>query len=290
MASSDYLKIIDTLSKKRAKVSNESKYLIKKRYLDLYKYTQKELVGRKGYSRKFYKELQKNVLKELSNIDNYTNKLTIKKATEISTEIANLHGQYYNKLSNEFLAKKLFDGVPTLVMDNIISGKVYVDGLGLSERIWVNGKLIDNNMNKLITKALLSSTPVETLANDVLKYVNPNIKGSRFYYAQRLAKTTISHSYQLTLSQINKNNPFCEGLLWVAAGAKSCEICQDRDGTIYESNFTYGDYTTDPLPLEHPNGQCIIIPQMQDSSDISKQLEDWIYFGDDSVDKWTNGL
>lgn len=290
MASKDYLKIVDELARKRANLDEQARLAIKKEYQRLYKDIDKQLKGKKGYSRSYYNGLKKAIKQQMRNIDKHNNKLIIKQATEISNEIVKAHSKYYNKLTTVDLFNKVFNKVPNQVMNNIINGNIYKDGLGLSDRIWMETNKFGKSIDSVIKKALSTGQSVDMLANDLLQFVNPNLRGSREYYAYRLANTTITHSYQMTISQINRDNPFCEGILWIAAGAKSCPLCQERDGIIYESNFNYGNYTTEPMPWEHPNGQCIMIPQMQGSEDISNQLIDWIYFGDEDIDNWTNGF
>lgn len=290
MASKDYLKVMNSLANKRTKLNAQARAAIRREYEQLYRDVTKELKNKKGVSRSYYLGLQRSIKQQLKYIDSNNTKMIIKQATEISNEIAKAHSKYYNKLSTTDLFNKVFSKVPDRVMDNLIQGKVYQDGLGLSKRIWNITNKYGQTIDSVIRKSIAAGESVDMLANRLLSFLRNDITGDKAYYTYRLANTTITHSYQLTIQQINRDNPFCEGILWIAAGGKSCPLCQSRDGIIYESNFNYGNYTTEPLPWEHPNGQCIMIPQMQDSDTISEQLKEWLYNGDTLIDEWTNGF
>ena len=69
------------------------------------------------------------------------------------------------------------------------------------------------------------------------------------YNAQRLARTLVQHAYQQSIVEVTLNNPFITSYMWISNGSRACEKCIEMDGNIYEK---------DQLPLDHPNGMCII--------------------------------
>lgn len=166
---------------------------------------------------------------------------------------------------------------------NVLSGSIYRGSIPLSSRIWdiENGHIQD--IYNIIAKGMATNSPVESIAKQIERYVNPN---SRFpwnntwvnpqtgnvvrfpvrhrkvdYNATRLVRTTIQHVYQETLVELTRDNPFVTGYLWLAAGSHPCSLCLDRDGKIYSA---------DSLPLDHPNGQCEIEPVV----DYDKAMQD----------------
>lgn len=103
------------------------------------------------------------------------------------------------------------------------------------------------------------------------------------YNAQRLARTAISHAYEQAIIQSAKANPMSEGIMWLSAfSERTCEICIERDGQIFQPH---------DIPLDHPNGMCtyeIVLPSMDD---IADRLADWVNGKEDEgLDNWTDEM
>ena len=79
-----------------------------------------------------------------------------------------------------------------------------------------------------------------------------------------MARTLIQHSYQQAFTAANEKNPFVIDYIWNANGSRVCELCSSRDGQHYKK---------DELPLDHPNGMCVMEPNIVE--DMTQQLVDW---------------
>ena len=103
------------------------------------------------------------------------------------------------------------------------------------------------------------------------------------YSAQRLARTAVTHAYQLSLERATKDNPFVEGYRWHSAGGgRVCPLCQQRNGKLYEKGS---------LPLDHPNGMCVVTAEISKSyEEIGRELGDWAAGRnqDLTLDRWLN--
>ncbi len=173
-----------------------------------------------------------------------------------------------------------FSGYKDTIIRNILTGNIYQGGYDLSTRVW---NLTDSNMSdiyRVIARGIAQNKSVYDISKDLEKYINPNarlpimvnVNGKPNiihnmqvdYNAQRLARTTIQHTYQQALVALTKDNPFVDGYIWHAAGNHPCPLCSDRDGNIY---------TADTIPLDHPNGQCEIEPRI-DMTESLKELSE----------------
>lgn len=194
-------------------------------------------------------------------------------------------------LSERF--RDTFSSIPQTCVDELMNGGIYKDFTGLSERIWAYQKKYDRDIGYMIERGIVAQKSAYELAKDLEMYVNPKAKKpwewqkvypncNRVvdYNAQRLARTSVTHAYQLSFQRATKDNPFVEQYQWNSSNAgKTCELCAKRDGKLFDK---------DKLPLDHPNGMCVVtavIPKELD--EIAEELNDWANGeSNPELDKW----
>lgn len=172
--------------------------------------------------------------------------------------------------------------IPRQETFNIVSGKLYGTGWNLSQAIWKSGSKIKSDIEKVVGIGVAGNKPIKDIADDLLKYVDPTARKpwdwSKVYpgtaqqvdyNAQRLARTMIQHSYQRSLVQSQRYNPFCNGIIWYSVGihGRTCELCLERDGQVFPVK---------DLPLDHPNGLCYFEPALWKMDDMADRLADWV--------------
>ena len=186
------------------------------------------------------------------------------------------------------------------VVNSILNGRVYSNGWNLSKALWTDNTKTLKDISTFLARGVAENKPIYEIAKDIERYVNPvkvkpwnkrlrfqsdvSRKGFTFnsrtgkyeqwgklykgridYNAQRLARTITQHSYQQAFVEGTKDNPFVLKYQWVANGSRSCPLCEERDGQLFEK---------DELPLDHPNGQCTIEPYLDDNWE--NKLNDWL--------------
>lgn len=174
-----------------------------------------------------------------------------------------------------------FSHVPDEVVRAVATGQLYEGKWSLSRAIWKNTKRTQKDVQSVIAQGIAQNKSAYEIAKDLEKYVDPSAKKdwdwSKVYpgtakkvdySAQRLARTMVSHAYQQSFVKTTQKNPFVTKYKWVSAGgARTCEICAERDGV---------EYSKTDLPLDHPNGMCTFIAVIEDSmTDIADRIADW---------------
>lgn len=183
-----------------------------------------------------------------------------------------------------------FQYVPDQIVRNILTGNVYGDGWTLSSAIWKHTQRTQSILNNIIGKGVAQGKSAFEVAKDIEKYVNPGMRkqsrkidfinprtgrkdtfyfGNVDYNAQRLARTLISHAYQQSFMNVNRNDPFVQDYVWHSAGihGRTCDVCMERDGKHFKK---------DELPVDHPNGMCTYEAYIPDSmSSIADKIADW---------------
>lgn len=179
--------------------------------------------------------------------------------------------------------------IPRQEVFNIVSGKLYGQGWNLSQAIWKSGSKMKSDIEKVVGVGLAGNKPIKDIADDLVKYVDPTARkpwdwnkvypGTATqvdYNAQRLARTMIQHSFQRSLVQSQRYNPFCNGIIWYSVGihGRTCELCLERDGQVFPVK---------DLPLDHPNGLCYFEPALWKMDDIADRLGDWVNGNEDAA-------
>lgn len=194
-----------------------------------------------------------------------------------------------------------FSYVPDQIIRNITSGNVYQDGWTLSGAIWGYNKRTQEDLSKIISIGTAQGKSAIEIAKELEQYVDPSARktaktihswrydkvgnktkdsvyfGKIDYNALRLARTLISHAYQQSFENVNRNDPFVVGYRWLTSNfhGRVCEICRARAETD-QFGLGVGVFPKDQLPLDHPNGMCTFEAVIPDSmTDIARKIGQW---------------
>lgn len=199
-----------------------------------------------------------------------------------------------------------FSSVPDQIVRMLVTGQIYEGGWNLSSRIWSDNESTLKTAYQIVAKGMAENRPIYDIAKELEKYVQPgavkkwnpyimmkNTKTGEWerkkiykrqvdYNAQRLARTLVQHGYQQSFIAVTERNPFVLRYQWSANGSRPCPLCMDRDG----QEFAKGD-----LPMDHPNGQCTMIPVIDDN--MADKLADWFNSPDGTypeIDEFAKGF
>ena len=232
---------------------------------------------------------------EISRLSENTGNRIKEDMTEMSNIIVNANKDWMNQFGMD--TTKAFSTVPTDVVNQILEGKIYKGNWDFSSSIWGTEQKVRKDLREVIAKGVAAQKSTYDIAKDLEKYVDPSAKKdwnwSKVYpgtskkvdyNAQRLARTMIQHTYQQTLRETCKNNPFIQGFIWRSAFTeRTCEECADRDGLFFQ---------TGSEPLDHPNGLCWLEPSMEKSmTEIADEIADWALGKENpALDKWVQSI
>lgn len=190
-----------------------------------------------------------------------------------------------------------YSNVPVEIVQAVASGQLYTGNWTLSRALWLNTMETQKDVQSIVAQGILENKSAYDIAKDLEKYVDPSARkdwewskvypGTRKvvdYNAQRLARTMVSHAYQQAFVRTTIKNPFITKYQWQAASTeRTCEICMERDGQLFDK---------DALPLDHPNGMCTYLAVIEDSMDkVADRLADWAHGeADPELDKWAEDL
>jgi hypothetical protein len=295
--------MVQEAQSQRVKLTKRQIKEIKKMYKDIANDLEEKLKSaNKGtLTERWLKDYQKQfqqAIKDLNKVldtsikDSMTDSATL--ATDTQIGLFQLVDEKYSIDSASHFTN-MFTKIPQSTVEELVNGKFYKDGKGLSKRVWSNEQKANADFDYIIQKGLAAKKSVYELASDLAKYVNPDSKkdwdfkklypsvGNKKieYNAVRLAVTSISHAYQLSMQRSCKANPYVNKIMWHTSNSHRgpCALCQSREGH---------EYDPDKLPLDHPLGVCYFVPVVNKSlEDIGSELNAWLKGGNnDMLDQW----
>lgn len=176
------------------------------------------------------------------------------------------------------------------IVEQMIKGEIYKDGVGLDSRLWsatnASGRKIEDVIISCLARGISSAEASKIISqfaksghhtwdkNKIReklgdKYANKYGTGGLDYEALRLMRTTNTHMAQLTVMNSDTVNPYNKFVKYHTghAGSRTCSICRDRDGKIYPIH---------DAPLDHPNGLCWLSPVMSKDGKTELSLADMV--------------
>ena len=298
MASADYLPLVQAARERVLRISAQQSRDLARIYAEIAADLRRESAKRGVHTLtyRFLMDYAKNLRKESEEIfagqrDLIAGNLRSAAGTTVEAQRA-FFAQAAPQLSGRF--SDVFSRASQKAVNELLSGGIYENFAGLSERIWNYRGSFDRDISEIIRRGILAKKPAFNLAKDLELYLDPSaakpwdwnkvypgVSRKVDYNAQRLARTSVTHAYQLALEHSTRDNPFVTKYQWLAGNshARICGLCLSRDGKYFDKGS---------VPLDHPNGMCTIIPVVEKSYDeIAAALADWANGGENpALDNW----
>lgn len=213
---------------------------------------------------------------------------------EIPKKILNQYAKVMKDITNnkDVIDKinKNVDVTSRNIVEQMIKGEIYKDGVGLDSRLWsatnASGRKIEDVIISCLARGISSAEASKIISqfaksghhtwdkNKIReklgnKYANKYGTGGLDYEALRLMRTTNTHMAQLTVMNSDTVNPYNKFVKYHTghAGSRTCSICRDRDGKIFPIH---------DAPLDHPNGLCWLSPIMSKDGKTELSLADMV--------------
>lgn len=213
---------------------------------------------------------------------------------EVPKKILNQYAKVMKDITNnkDVIDKinKNVDVTSRNIVEQMIKGEVYKDGVGLDSRLWsatnASGRKIEDVIISCLARGISSAEASKIISqfaksghhtwdkNKIReklgnKYANKYGTGGLDYEALRLMRTTNTHMAQLTVMNSDTVNPYNKFVKYHTghAGSRTCSICRDRDGKIFPIH---------DAPLDHPNGLCWLSPVMSKDGKTELSLADMV--------------
>lgn len=296
-----YAELVKQAKKKRVKITKEQQQEIRKMYSAIAKDLKEQLnrYSHETLTYRWIKDYAKSLKNESERLYRDIEKRVEEGIQNIAGAVIETEKDFYDSLAPELSTRfrDVFSRIPQQVTNELMSGGIYQDFAGLSERIWDYRRKYDRDIQWMIRQGITAQKSAFELAKDLEIYLDPKaakpFDWSRVYPSvnkvvdyntQRLARTSVTHAYQLSFQRATKDNPFVEKYQWLSSNsARVCPLCAARNGRLFEK---------DSLPLDHPNGMCTVVAILSKSyEEIGKELADWMHGKQNlEIDRWLNPI
>ena len=296
----NYLELVRESQRERLRITRHQQRQIAELFRQSSKYFEREAARKseKTLTYRWLKDYAKSLRAESRSLFDAIGNLTAKSITDTSSAVIGAERRFYTKacpaLSERF--RHVFSSVPKEMADELMSGRIYQNFAGLSERLWDYRRKYDQDIQFIINRGIIQQKPAFDLAKDLERYLNPSAQkpwnwGIVYpgvnrvvdYSAQRLARTSVTHAYQLSFQRATQDNPFVEAYQWHSSNnGRVCDLCREMNGKIFPK---------DRLPLDHPNGMCVVTAVISKSyEEIGEELGDWAagITSSPALDRWLN--
>ena len=281
------------------KLSSRQEKKLLQLYVELSKQLRIDILNCRTTSKERYlKNLEEIVKLNIQELNGELNKI-IKSNIDTSSQIASsVDSAYYKAITEDVGLQAIFQSTvlnnSRQTVSKLIKGRFYEDKRSLDARLWrISDKSI-KDIDTLIKINVLKGANAKELAQQVEKYVNPMKKLTMrkdyvgfykdvSYQSTRLARTSITHSFnECALSQAY-SNPFNKGMKWVLSSEHSIRMHGKRDVCDeYAEQNRYdlgtGVFILSEVPLAHCNCIC---HQYEITTDIDQAIKD--------LKAWNNG-
>lgn len=208
------------------------------------------------------------------------------------------------KMGPDTSFKTVFARTSDEALEQIIQGRAYLDGKSLSRRIWSRIGRQEEGINHLLEQAVAQKKSARELAKELHAYLSPSVKDTpdASWYAQRLARTSIKHAYDLAGREAAARNPFCTAMHWALSPEHfsrqvlphGTDICDEY--AAHDEGLGVGNWPPRAMPLGHACCLCYqypVVPQSLD--DCARELGAWLDGGenaklDEAFGGWRNEL
>lgn len=289
MPAKEKLKFLE-VEKVKAKVDSRQKTRIKNLYSDVSKEIGKQVNNLSKdvnisavLKQKQLKVLKEQIDNELANVSNNLPSIYYDGMTTVSEAVVEaMQKELVNMGFTKSVAESAFLHVPAQAVQQVALGRIYEESWSLSTGIWGVDKRVHKQIEYIIAQGVQLGKSSYDIAKDLEIFVDPKAKkpwdwnkvypgsGKTIdYNAQRLARTMVSHTYQLTNIMMQKYNPWVDEFEWRSAmiHGRTCQMCKDMDGNRYPK---------DEVPLDHPNGLCTIYAvKNKTSAEIDDDIVNW---------------
>lgn len=292
-----YKELVKEAEQKRMRITQNQRRQIAKVYRDIAKDFGHSLSGKseKSLSHRWIKDYAKSLKGEGRAIYADLQGIVGKGILDTANAVAGAQESFWNgflpDMSERF--RDVFSTIPQSCVEELMNGGIYKDFTGLSERLWNYQGKFNQDIGYIINRGIAEQKSAYDLAKDLEMYLKPEAKKpwewrkvypgcnqTVDYNAQRLSRTSVTHAYQMSFQRSTRDNPFIEQYQWHSSnGGRTCELCRERDGMLFDK---------DKVPLDHPNGMCIITAVIPKSYDeIAEELADWSNGKENqALDKW----
>lgn len=162
-----------------------------------------------------------------------------------------------------------------------LAARLDISRIPLAESVYKNQQLQSGKIDSIVNEALARGASARELANDVRRFVRPDVRGGVRYAALRLGRTELNNAFHAQQVQSGIETPWTTGLKWNLSGSHPRpDECNEYADQVHERGKPAGVYSPENVPAKpHPNCLCFTTPEVVDRDTFVAAFEAGRYDG-----------
>jgi hypothetical protein len=142
----------------------------------------------------------------------------------------------------------------------------------LSNQVYKTSQLAAGLVDRKVTVLLARGLSARGIANEMRKYIRPDVKGGVSYAAMRLGRTEINNAFHATQVADAIRSPFIDYLQWKLSGSHPrTDVCNEYASISDVDGYPAGTWEPNNVPRKpHPQCLCFTIPITPDRDEFVK--------------------
>ena len=144
-----------------------------------------------------------------------------------------------------------------------VEARATLSRIPLAESVYRNRELTNGRIDRIVDEALARGASARELANDVRRFVRPDVRGGIKYAALRLGRTELNNAFHAQQVVSGVQTPWTTGLRWNLSGSHpKPDECNEYADEVHEKGRPAGVFAPgDVPPKPHPNCLCFTTPE-----------------------------
>lgn len=140
----------------------------------------------------------------------------------------------------------------------------------LAESVYRNKELASGKIDDIVDAALARGASARELANDVRRFVRPDVRGGIKYAALRLGRTELNNAFHAQQVVSGVDTPWTTGMRWNLSGSHPRpDECNEYADETHIPGGDPGVYRPEDVPGKpHPNCLCFMTPETLDRGEF----------------------
>jgi hypothetical protein len=156
-----------------------------------------------------------------------------------------------------------------------VEARAKLSRIPLAESVYKNRELTSGKIDAIVDSALSRGASARELANDVRRFIRPDVRGGIKYAALRLGRTELNNAFHAQQVVSGVETPWVTGMRWNLSGSHPRpDECNEYADEKHEEDMPAGVFSPENVPGKpHPNCLCFMTSETVSRDEFIRRYE-----------------
>lgn len=148
------------------------------------------------------------------------------------------------------------------------------NGIPLSAQVYRTQAFASGLVQRMVNRSILLGQSWKELADNVHRFISPDVPGGTSYAAKRLARTELNNAFHRTQIDQRREDPFVTGMHWhLSRSHPRADTCDDYANGSHFRGGAPGVFKPSDVPSKpHPQCLCFLTSEMVSTEEFITSL------------------